>query len=582
VRLLVDRITKSLLDDFSTETGIPKLAEDVRFEHFATYAVVSRHYSDAFSTTDLVTGSGGDTGIDAIATLVNGVLIDDPDEVRELADTNGYVEATFVFVQAERSAGFDTQKIGQFGFGVADFFAENPKLPRNAQVDRAASIMSAVYAQSSKFKRGRPAARLFYVTTGRWTGDTNLEVRRKATEDDLAKLNIFGQIEFLPVDADRLHQLYRQTKNAITREFTFAHRAIVPEMPGVKEAHVGLVPAKEFLQLIDDGAGGVIKSIFYDNVRDWQDYNAVNGEMRDTLATAAGRARFALMNNGVTIIAKSVQPTANRFLIEDYQVVNGCQTSHVLFEQRALLDDSVFVPVRLIATTDEEVVAAVVKATNRQTEVKEEQLFALSDFQKKLESYFVSLDGPRRLYYERRSRQYGASSVEKTRIVTPTSLIRAYSSMFLEEPHRTTRSYRRLLERVGTDIFGREHRLEPYYLAASALYRLEFLFRSGAIDARFKAARYQILMAARLLANVARPPRSNSHEVARYADAITEKMWDTDASEALFQEAVRLVEKLTAGSLDNDTVRTEAFTDSLRSAATKRAAEIVHKGAGRD
>jgi hypothetical protein len=576
----MDRITKSLLDEFSTETGLNNLPEDARFENFATLAVVSRHYSDAFATTDFVTGAGGDTGIDAIATIVNGALIDDPDEVRELAETNGYVEATFIFVQAERSAAFDTQKIGQFAFGVEDFFAESPKLPRNDQVTRAARIMAAVYAQSTRFKRGRPAARLFYVTTGRWTGDTNLEVRRKSTEEDLAKLNIFGQIEFLAVDADRLHQLYRQTKNAITREFTFVHRAIVPEMPGVKEAHVGLVSAQEFLQLVEDGAGGILKSIFYDNVRDWQDYNAVNSEMRDTLGTEAGRARFALMNNGVTIIAKSVQPTANRFAIEDYQIVNGCQTSHVLFEQRALLDHTVFVPVRLIATTDEEVVAAVVKATNRQTEVKEEQLFALSDFQKKLESYFGSFEAPRRLHYERRSRQYGASSVEKTRIITPTNLIRSYSSMLLGEPHRTTRSYRRLVERVGTDIFGREHRLEPYYMAASALYRLEYLFRSGAIDATFKAARYQILMATRLIANPASPPRPNSHELARYADAITDKIWDADASEALFQEAVRLVEGLAAGSLDNDTVRTEVFTENLRSASVARAATLVsQKGA---
>src|SRR5262249_11921665 len=151
--------------------------------------------------------------------------------------------------------------------------------------------------------------------------------------------------------------------------------------------------------------------------------------------------------------------------------------------QRDVIDDTVYVPVRLIATVDEDVVAAIVKATNRQTEVKEEQLIDLSDFQKKLEAYFVTFDPPRRLYYERWSRQYGAvTAIEKTRVVTPTNLIRAYSAMFLMEPHRTTRSHRRLLERVGKDIFGRDHRLEPYYLAASALYRLDSLFRSNSIQ----------------------------------------------------------------------------------------------------
>lgn len=67
-------------------------------------------------------------------------------------------------------------------------------------------------------------------------------------------------------------------------------------------------------------------------MRDWQDYNPVNSEMKQTLASDTLRARFALMNNGVTIIAKTLRTTGNRFYIEDYQIVNGCQTSHVLFD----------------------------------------------------------------------------------------------------------------------------------------------------------------------------------------------------------------------------------------------------------
>jgi hypothetical protein len=38
-----------------------------------------------------------------------------------------------------------------------------------------------------------------------------------------------------------------------------------------------------------------------------------------------------LMNNGVTIIARHLQPTGNRFHIEDFQIVNGCQTSLCCF-----------------------------------------------------------------------------------------------------------------------------------------------------------------------------------------------------------------------------------------------------------
>jgi hypothetical protein len=68
----------------------------------------------------------------------------------------------------------------------------------------------------------------------------------------------------------------------------------------VTEAYIGLLPANQFISILRDEDGEITKSIFYDNVRDWQDYNPVNTENRDTLV-APDKARFALMNNGVTM-----------------------------------------------------------------------------------------------------------------------------------------------------------------------------------------------------------------------------------------------------------------------------------------
>lgn len=565
----MDRITKSLLDEFSKEADITSLPEDRRFEHFTAFLAVSRHHGESFDTADVVTGAGGDTGIDAIAVLVNGVLVTDSELVAELAETNGFVDASFVFVQAERSSGFESAKIGQFGFGVGDFFKEHPTLPRNEQVRCASEVMAAVFNASGKFKRGNPACRLYYVTTGRWAGDANLEARRQAVVEDLEQLGIFRQVEFVPLGADGIQRIYNQTKNAIARDFQFADRTVLPEMPGVKEAYLGFLPAPEFLRLLDDGTGGILKSLFYDNVRDWQSYNPVNTDIKATLASATQRARFALMNNGITIIAKTLRATGNKFHIEDYQIVNGCQTSHVLFDVGAGgLDDTVVVPLRLIATDDDEVIGSIVKATNRQTEVKEEQLIALSDFQKRLEAYFQTFAPQQRLFYERRSRQYNAvAGIEKTRIVTPAALIRAHASMFLAEPHRTTRTYRLLLEQLGKAIFGPGDRMEPYYYAASALYRVEFLFRNGALDSKLKPARYHVLMAARMLAMPARPPRSNSHEMERYCEPLTRDIWDATKAEALLKRAASIVESAAGGDLNRDKVRTQPFTELVAKAA---------------
>lgn len=228
----MDRISESLLNEFSNEHDIAELPEDKRFEHFCSYITVRRQYGETFDTEDIVTGAGGDTGIDGIAIIVNGSLITDIDALEEMADQAGALDVAFIFVQAERSPSFDAAKIGTFGFGVVDFFKERPSLKRNEMVKAAADMTAAIFKRGSKFKRGNPTCRLYYVTTGRWTDDATLEARRKAVVSDLAGTNLFRDVEFSPVDAEGLQKLYRQTKNAISNTFRFEKRNAIPSVPG--------------------------------------------------------------------------------------------------------------------------------------------------------------------------------------------------------------------------------------------------------------------------------------------------------------------------------------------------------------
>ncbi len=167
----------------------------------------------------------------------------------------------------------------------------------------------------------------------------------------------------------------------------------------------------------------------------------------------------------------------------------------MLYDNQDLLDDSVRIPVRIISTIDDEVMEAIITATNRQTEVKQEQFFALRAFSKKLEAFFKTFQEDTILFYERRAHQYDSQPVEKTRIIGHQNLVRAVGAMILQEPHRTTRTYRLLASQVGKDIFNNSDKLEPYYAAAFALFKLEYLFRAKRIDPKFKPARWLILLA---------------------------------------------------------------------------------------
>jgi AIPR protein len=313
-----------------------------------------------------------------------------------------------------------------------------------------------------------------------------------------------------------------------------------------------------------------MQSLFYDNVRDFQDYNEVNKEIRATLQSE-GKDRFAVMNNGVTLVAKSLQAVGNRFIVEDYQIVNGCQTSHVLYDNEGLVGDQVYVPLKVIVTADEEITNSIITAANRQTQVKRDQLFALSDVQKKLEDYFESYRDKQRLYYERRSKQYAhVNGVEKVRIVTAPQQIRAFASMFLDEPHRASRYYSELLSLVGDRIFGHQHRLEPYYTSAYALYKLEFLFRNGQLDQRYRPARYHLLMTLRHQVGGEELPLMTANKMDEYCEKILKVLWDDDAAVASFTQACQAVERITgAGSIDRDRVKTQTFTEAVLVQARK-------------
>jgi hypothetical protein len=558
----MDRITQSLLTEFSKDFDLEKLAEDKRFEHFSAYVTIRRHYGEVFDTADVAVGSGADTGIDGVAIIVNGALISDVDAFHDLAESTTNLDVSFVFVQAERSQSFDAAKIGTFGFGVVDFFRGQPTLPRNGDIEAAAEIMSAIYEQSSKFKRARPSCQLYYVTTGTWQGDKNLEARRQSVVDDLTTSGLFGDVDFECVSADRLAKLYALTKNAIIRTIQFVNRLELPEIDGVKEAFLGYLPVSEFVSLVKDEEDDILKTIFYDNVRDWQEYNRVNDEIRDTI-TSKESARLVLMNNGITIIARDLRRVGAKFSIEDFQIVNGCQTTHVIFDQRAEVNQDICIPLRLIVTQDEGVIEDIIRATNRQTQLKEEQFLALMDFSGKLESFFQSYPIPERLYYERRSNQFNRLDVEKTRIITPPNLIRAYASIFLSEPHRTTRNFRSLLERIGKDIFVEGQKLEPYYTAAMALYRLEYLFRTQRLAPKYKPARFHLLLAARLLADPAPLPFPNSGEMAKRSAALAEHFVDSKKADELFSRAAEAVDTVANENFHRDNIRTQTFTETL-------------------
>lgn len=496
----MDKITSSLLSTFVSQNELTKRDVSEQFEHFVNYAITSKVFRGSFELEDIHVGSGGDCAIDGMCIVVNGRLITDEEMLQDVVANSGYLDADIAFVQAKTSSSFDGSAIGSFIHGVKDFLADTPQLVQNSAIKKMKGIWELLIQMSDHMVNRRPNCKLFYVCTGKWVNDDNLVAIISSGKKELEQLNLFEGVAVESLGASELQRLYQETKNRLSVTVNFQNRITLPDIDGVSEAYLGVIPFDEYIKLIQD-EGGTIYSIFDDNVRDFQGGNAVNAKIKGTLEQGKFDL-FCVLNNGVTVVASSLTPAGNRFTIRDYQVVNGCQTSHVLHESRSIPGiDKVFVPMKIIVTDNEDIKTSITLATNSQTEVKTEQLEALSSFQKKLELYYAAEKGGVQLYYERRSQQYNSygGDVKRTQIISIPAQIKSFASMFLNSPHLVSGYYGTIVRRFSGKIFNEDHKYSAYYVSGLAYYRIEQMFRSGELDTEYKKFRFQLMLIVRML-----------------------------------------------------------------------------------
>lgn len=558
----MDKIIQSYMNDFLKSHEIEEKKENKQFEMFASYCAVSQQYGEQFYLNDIITGAGGDCGIDGIAIIANGTLINSKEEIDDLIEINKKIsDLIFVFTQAKTSASFSSSEIGTFGAGVVDFFSEAPRFPRNEFIKDKYFISEYIFHKSVCLKE-KPKCYLYYMSTGKWVNDLNCVARKDMIINDLKELNIFSNIQFIPVDADLLQKYYRNTIDVAETEISFKEKVLLPDIPKVKQSYLGYLDYEEYFKLIVGENGEIRKSVFYDNVRDYQGENDVNNEIAETIKNES--EKFVLLNNGVTIICKQLSNLRDKFTLTDYQIVNGCQTSHVLYYNKPKAGTVMQIPVKIIETEDEETVNSIIKATNRQTEVTDEQLIALGEFHRKLEAFYNTYTGNQRLYYERRSKQYNSvADIEKVRIISISTQIKAAASMFFDKPHLASRYYGRLLRSVE-GIFSKEHKLLPYYTCAYLLYRLEYLFRNKMLPAQYRKYRYHMLMLIKYDFCKEKMPELNANKMESICNEILQCANDNTALIQEINKLIKIIDKTVSDLTNQEHTKTATLVDTLR------------------
>lgn len=538
-----DRIIESYLKDFIEQYDLRSEAESTAFEHFINYCIVSREHPENFDFETVHVGGPGDYAIDGIAILVNDHLVSSKEDIDFFRRTLRRLDARFLFIQSKSGDKFEMGAIGNFLFGVRAFFAKGVGAPSNAALTRLRELKEYLYDCSIDFD-SNPVCELYYATTGKWSDDPTLRERIDIEVNLLRQTDLFSEVRVTPLDADAIKLLYRELKRKVVREVTFDKHTILPGMADVEEAYIGILPGSEYIKLISDSDGKLQRALFYDNVRDFQGQNAVNKEIQDSLNSKHQKDKFVLLNNGITIVAQSVNKVGSTFRLKDFQIVNGCQTSHVLFRNQALLQN-VFVPIKLIVTADIDVTNLITKGTNRQTEVKPEAFESLQPFQKELEEFYATFgkDKAIRLYYERRSKQYDSLPILQDQIISLPSQVKCFVGMFLNEPHSTHRYYGELLEANRSRIFLQSHSPYPYYLSGYASYVVNELFAKGTLRFPLKRFRYHLLMLFRMMCETSDMPLvSDKKKMDAYCTQLFGVLADHDRAAAVFQKGAATIQ----------------------------------------
>lgn len=525
------RIIQTHLKKFATEKELLDLNAEHQFEMFANHCLISRFYSGKFDIRDVTTDED-DAGIDGVAIIADSEIITTVDEIEALFKSHKRsIEIDFVFIQSKTSESFEKKEITNFGEGVFDFSCDESEFPQDDVLSEARRIFEAVVDNVDRVKNGKPNATTYFVATGTWPDTKELNAALKTTEKKIKATGFFNKVTSLKIDRDELIKLWSSIHQPV--EAVVKVKGYVPynEMNGVEESYISIIPARNFVDSLLKAEDGKMRGgIFDENVRAYLgEDNDVNSEIRSTLASQNSQEYFALLNNGITIVSPDVRVQSDSISLFNYQIVNGCQTSHVLYRNYDLIDSNTMITAKVIEVDNQEIINKIVEATNNQSHVSNEKFLSLKSKSKSVESYFNSWNDDTtedsKIYFERRENQYSGRGILETKVFDIRSVARAFASMFLEVPHTAASYPTQIFEQSGSQLFEDNQNEIAYYCATLALYKFNRLFNSKKFPGNFGKYRWHSLMLLKYVINGAeKSPELNSKKITKYCLNIIEEL----------------------------------------------------------
>lgn len=212
------------------------------------------------------------------------------------------------------------------------------------------------------------------------------------------------------------------------------------------KAVIAPVKATELVKL--DGIAD--QSLFAFNVRGPLGRTQVNRDIVQSIRDKGRHKQFPLFHNGITIITGELNVDKDAISVQDYFVVNGCQSLTALYDNKKELTDNLRVLTKFIRLEKTSPLAATVTHfSNNQNGVKARDFMANTSIQIRLQNEFRTHYGGVYHFEIKRGEPYASGAVISNEDAG------LYLMAFdLKEPWATHRKYQ-VFEEKHADIFGR-------------------------------------------------------------------------------------------------------------------------------
>lgn len=564
------KVLRAHLEQFKQNYAIED-EDDRAFEAFSSFVILRSMSSDSVDPSDLVY-RGDDSGIDSIMVFFDDEYVASTEEAdaifkRRMRD----IDVSIILIQAKTSEKWRKSDINNFESAALDFFDEEQEYPISDFVKNQRDLFDKIIENVGRVHSGKPRVFAYFATSAPSNQPTEISAAFRTFQKSLKRTGFFSGVETRPLCRDEIIDLWNKSEGPIEAKLPIIANAPFPKTKGIQESYVLTARAPDFVEsILSDDNGNLRPRVFEENVRDFIGLDEdVNGEIAATLRHGEKKHTFGVLNNGITIVSPDVRVQSYEIYMKDYQIVNGCQTSHILYELQDFLDEDVTLTIKVIEAESPDIIDDIVRSTNRQTKVQDSQFLATLDAVKAIERYFNARgqDEEHRLFFERRKNQYGSvEAAPAIRVFDIKDVARAAGAMFFDRPDLACRYPNRLTSEMCDIIFSTENREEIFYTAAYASYRLHLHLNNKRIDPKFRFLKWHTLMALRHYILGRQTSQPSSKKVAEDCEKIDKFMRSSrDKDIQKIRDLVQIFEPV--DEITRDKIKGQTFVNFTRTKA---------------